>query len=900
MQQIIYIFNLLLLTALPCFSQKPLLDTGVFAKWPFVSDGAISPDGQYAFYYIEHEPADSRTLVICSIDGRTNLQIVRARSAVFSRDSREVIFSVSDDSLGIATLDNGTIAYTARVSSFKVIRHSLAYTVATPGNGLVLRNLQTWQERSFDGVTEYTGSDSSGALVLRMGRKDTTQAVIWVDSSGRQADTIWRGASPGNFVLSADGRQLAFFSQEPADPEKNTIWYYEAGMGKAMPLTGHKAMKADTGLVVARLTGFSEAGDLLFIHLQEKSRGPHISDPVKVNVWSYHDARLQSEQLNELHSPYLAGAISLQGPPVVRQLQRRNETRIRSINERWGLFLKREGNFEERNWNRASQSELSIVDLRTGERNRIGKLDGMLPANEELSPGGKFIIYYSPQAKSFFRYDITEGSSRNLTSGTQTIWPANEDQPIHAEVARGIAGWVAGDSAVLLYDRWDIWLVNLYGPPHPVNLTNGYGRRNDAVFRLGLDYGGRSLGQTERLILSAFNRRNKENGFYSKQLDLTGDPDSLTMGPWYYYAPGTETLVQDGSQNFRPRKAAQADAYLVRRMSEKASSNYLLTKDFKIYIPISDVHPERNYRWLTSQLVSWKTLDGKPCQGVLYKPEDFDAKRKYPVIFYFYESVSDGLHIYHAPDFCGAGFNIPWLVNKGYLVFTPDIQYTLGYPGRSAYNAIVSAADYLKRSSWIDSTKLGLVGHSFGGYEVNYVITHTARFAAAVSSSAVSDEISASESLWSHGESQMEYYERRQGRIGKTLWERPDLYVDNSPIFLAHRVATPVLLLDNPNDMSVPFAQGVAFFTALRRLGKTAWMLEYEGEGHGLNSNNRPAIADYTTRMLQFLDYYLKKEPAPRWMVEGIPASEKGRDRGLELEPAGKAPGRSLLMGRAY
>jgi dipeptidyl aminopeptidase/acylaminoacyl peptidase len=302
---------------------------------------------------------------------------------------------------------------------------------------------------------------------------------------------------------------------------------------------------------------------------------------------------------------------------------------------------------------------------------------------------------------------------------------------------------------------------------------------------------------------------------------------------------------------------------------------------------------KKKYNWLTSELLTWRQLDGQITQGILYKPENFDSTKKYPVIFRYYERLSDNMNKFMRPEFDGADIDIPTYVSNGYLVVCADIHFKFGNPGQSAYNSIVAGTEYLSKKSWVDSKRLGLDGHSYGGYMTDYIITHSHLFAAAISVSGWTDFISASNRIKTNGEYHQDYYEEGKQRMGGNLWDKPGNYIQASPIFQAQHLTTPVLLMNNKGDWDVDFAEGIQFFTALRRLGKKCWMLQYDGEGHWLS--DKKAINDFMIRERQFFDHYLKGFPAPKWMVEGIPAKMKGIDDGLELEPAGVVPGPGLL-----
>ena len=252
------------------------------------------------------------------------------------------------------------------------------------------------------------------------------------------------------------------------------------------------------------------------------------------------------------------------------------------------------------------------------------------------------------------------------------------------------------------------------------------------------------------------------------------------------------------------------------------------------------------------------------------------------MIVYFYEKLSDGLYSYQAPAPTPSKLNIPYFVSNGYLVFAPDISYERGYPGRSAEEFINSGVEFLKKNSWVDGKKIGIQGQSWGGYQVAHLITKTNIYAAAWAGAPVVNMTSAYGGIrWESGMNRQFQYERTQSRIGATLWEKPELYIENSPLFSLPNVSTPVVIMANDADGAVPWYQGIEMFTGLRRLGKSVWMLNYNNEAHNLMQ--RQNRKDIQIREQQFFDHYLKGAKAPAWMVRGIPATEKGKTWGFEL-----------------
>jgi dipeptidyl aminopeptidase/acylaminoacyl peptidase len=305
---------------------------------------------------------------------------------------------------------------------------------------------------------------------------------------------------------------------------------------------------------------------------------------------------------------------------------------------------------------------------------------------------------------------------------------------------------------------------------------------------------------------------------------------------------------------------------------------------------MSEANPQQaDYLWGTAELMHWRSTDGKPLDGILYKPENFDPSGQYPMMVYFYEKMSDGLHQYRSPGPGGSSVSVSFYVSRGYVVFIPDIQYRVGYPGESALDCVVSGVLSVLEKGFVDPERVGVQGHSWGGYQIAHMVTQTSIFAAAEAGAPVSNMTSAYGGIrWGSGMSRMFQYEKSQSRIGGTLWEARPQYIENSPLFWADKIETPVLMLHNDDDGAVPWYQGIEFFVALRRLGKPVWMLNYNGEPHGLRKyQNRK---DWAVRMQQFFDHYLMDAPPPVWLAEGVPAVEKGKTLGLDLLGEASAP----------
>jgi dipeptidyl aminopeptidase/acylaminoacyl peptidase len=394
----------------------------------------------------------------------------------------------------------------------------------------------------------------------------------------------------------------------------------------------------------------------------------------------------------------------------------------------------------------------------------------------------------------------------------------------------------------------------------------GEGRKTKTIFRyIRLDRDIEFI--PNNILLSAFNEKSLQDGYYGLNVN---NPMSLTQ------------LVMG---DFRTGSIVKSKDTQLAIWSNQTVSNFpeliVSELDFKNQTTISITNPQQpDYVWPTAEIVEWISFSGDSLRGILYKPNNFDSTKKYPMISYFYERSSQGLHRYHVPQPSRSTINISFYVSNGYIVFVPDIVYRTGYPGQSAYDAIVSGVYHLINThKYINSKKLGLQGQSWGGYQTAYLITQTDMFAAAMAGAPVSNMTSAYGGIrWGTGMSRMFQYEETQSRIGGTLWEKPLLYLENSPLFMAPRVTTPLLMMHNDNDGAVPWYQSIEMFMALYRLNKPVWLLNYNGMDHNLEARFWANRVDLDTRMFQFFNHYLKDSAAPKWMEKGIPAIDKGTD----------------------
>ena len=834
------------------------------------------------------------------------------------------------DTLGIANLTSNTVTKIARVKSFKMPETGFGYlayqldkldttkkaTAVAPkkdnendfaddepaggikkeeGTDLIVKNLLTGVDKTYKYVTDYAFSKDGKQLVFACSgsKKDKTapQGVYLLNTEKGLLKTLVKGkGSFKGFTFDEESEHLAFIGEQ--DPEKKEVKNYNIYYNSLTLDTAQTIVDYDMPGLPAKwsVSGdgkvtFSKDGKKLFFGIApvKKPKDTTIVDfeVAKVDVWNYKDDYLQPMQLKNADRDGKRSFLSVidvysSDPKVVplTDLSLPDANMVSDGDSNFVLASTDFGRRIESQWSGSTLRDYYLVDTKTGQRKKIiEKLNG----NATASPGGNYVIYFDENTSNWFTYQVATGKITQLNNGMNVKFADEENDVPDTPKAYGIASWTEDDKAVLIYERFDIWSFSPDGKSPAKNITNNFGRDNkitlryqrtqqDNRFERGADT--KFVKANELVWLDGFNNVTKENGFYRKNVGTVKNPDLVVMGKTKY-----SNLL----------KAKDADVYIFDKGNYVASPDVYVTSDFKTDTKLTATNPQQaSYNWGTAELVKWTTPKGYQSEGILYKPENFDPSKKYPMIVYFYEKLSDGLYGYQAPAPTPSRLNISFFVSNGYLVFAPDITYTTGHPGQSAVEFINSGVENLKKNSWVDGKKIGIQGQSWGGYQVAYLITQNDMYAAAWAGAPVANMTSAYGGIrWESGMNRQFQYEKTQSRIGATLWEKPELYIENSPLFMFPKVNTPVVVMANDADGAVPWYQGIEMFTGLRRLGKPVWMLNYNGEAHNLvQRQNRK---DIQIREQQFFDYYLKGAKAPAWMTSGVPATEKGKTWGFEL-----------------
>jgi dipeptidyl aminopeptidase/acylaminoacyl peptidase len=481
----------------------------------------------------------------------------------------------------------------------------------------------------------------------------------------------------------------------------------------------------------------------------------------------------------------------------------------------------------------------------------------------QMSPDGAHVLAY--RDKQWWSYKVADGKTTSLTSQLGVAVHNEDDDHPDEPPAYGTAGWIKDSKWALVYDRYDVWAVSPEGQPAR-KLTDG--RKSGIQFRVlrlesDTQEEERGIDPAKPLFLRAESLETRDSGFYS-MASFTATPQKLLMGPKQYRALG---------------KAKDADVVMVTAATFHDEPDIHITdSSFRSLKQVTEANPQKKQiLWGTGELIHFRNADGVVLEAALYKPEKFDPSKKYPMMVYLYERLSQNVHSYVRPA-PGHSINITYYVSNGYLVLTPDIIYTNGHPGQSALKCVLPAIQAVVDKGYVNRDAIGIQGHSWGGYQTAYMLTQTNVFRAAEAGAPVANMLSAYDGIrWGTGLPRQFQYEKTQSRIGGSIWEYPLRFIENSPIFAADRVTTPLLILQNDADDAVPWYQGIELFLALRRLGKEVYLFDYNGEPHHIN--RRPNQKDYTVRLQQFFDHFLKGAPEPDWMAKGIPYIDRDQEK---------------------
>lgn len=914
-------------------AQKKPLDHTVYDGWKSIGASALSNDGRWLLYTVSPQEGDG-TLIVVSARGAGRHEIERGTSARFTDDGKFVVATVvpakaeldkarkekkkpeemPKNSLVILNLSDGSKRTTENVQTWSNPTEFAGWITLRlhpepkkpepakpaeeakpaegqpakkkehrPGTELLVMNIASGETAKVEFVDQFLFSRDGKTLVYSVSSPDGARDGIYARDLASGAErTLTQGiANYRQLTLHDDGKRLAYYSDiEDYQAKKPAFALYILSVGDKPSLI---AKPGSSGLLegmvpVERVRPrFSEDGRRVFFATAPPAEeAPPAADDAEekpvFDLWHWKDPLIQPMQLRQVagerNRTYEAMAdLGSKRITALATPELRSVTVADRGNGNLGVGTDDRPYQLESSWNLGA-NDVYLVDVRTGTRTKVLE---RVRGGFVLSPTGKYATWWDGEKRKWF---AMETANRKVVEiGAKVPHPLHNEQhdTPNDPGSYGQGGWTNGEEWFIVYDRFDAWALDPTGRKDPVNVTNGVGRAISTQFRIRrFDPEERTIPTNKPLFLTATNLETYATGFWTDTFD--GTPQRLTM---------------EDCEFGNPSKAKDAEVYVLTRQTFEQFPDLYTTADFKSFERKSDANPQQaDYLWGKAELVSYTSMDGVPLKGVVIKPGGYDPAKSYPMIVYFYERLSDTLHQYRAPSPGSSSINPSFYASRGYVVFLPDIPYREGYPGESCYSALIPGVQAVVNQGYVDPKRIGIQGHSWGGYQALYLVTKTNMFAAAEGGAPVSNMISAYGGIrYGTGMSRMFQYENTQSRIGGSLWEYPLRFIENSPIFFADKVKTPLLMLHNDQDGAVPWTEGIQMFVALRRLGKPAWLVNYNGEDHGIGK--RANRKDWTIRLAQYFDHYLKGEPMPVWMSEGIPAVQKGRTLGLDPAKGG-------------
>ena len=717
------------------------------------------------------------------------------------------------------------------------------------GNGVQVRNLATDVVKSLDSdkalYRRLTWADSGFALSVLRGAVDSAASDTVYTVLG------WSGApATPQRVVFASASATAFPAGMRVSPDRGARWAAD----RSALFFGIAARRAGADSKNARPDVKPVAGTPGAMQTPAGAGGTDDDLPTLVIWHGKGDPRLQSQQQVE-ESRDKTFSYLAEYRVADRTFVRLADDELRDVQltprEKYAWGVDRRA-YERRDAIDGGQRrDIHAIDLATGARSVIkaGARFNFVP-----SPDGTKALYYD--AGEYHVYDFVTKATTPISTGAPTSFIDREDDHNVDRPPLPPVGWTADNQSVLLFDAWDVWKVGIHGRSF-ANLT-GNGRRDRIRY-------------TRRLVIDP-----KEKG-----IDLTKPIYLQTYGEWTKKEglsrvmpgrPGAESLLWDDARYFVTR-ARNADTWVYTRQTFRDFPDYYVAdRVFTAPRRLTTANPQQaEFAWSAgARLVDYVSDKGDTLQGALFLPAGYEPGKKYPTMVYIYEKLSQGLHQYAVPNETRA-FNPSVYTSRGYAVLMPDIVYKINDPGMSSVWCVVPAVKAAIATGIVDPARVGLHGHSWGGYQSSFLATQTGKlFAGIVTGAPLTDMISMYNSVyWNTGTADMAIFESSQGRFTGSYIDNRDAYIRNSPAFFADRVQTPVMILHNEKDGAVDFNQGITWFNTLREQEKDVILLQYVGENHGLQLPKNQK--DYTIRMTEFFDHYLLGTPAPEWLKNGIP-----------------------------
>ncbi|MET3019378.1 S9 family peptidase [Flavobacterium hydatis] len=837
---------------------KRALSKTDYHLWNKLLTRKLSNNGVWVSYLLMYE-SKKDTLFVKTTKGNITYNFPSAKDGVFNGESE--FACIANDTLTVTNLKNGTLTKIANVHDFFFSdNNSFLLLLLKQSNGkqllvvqdlkgkkkLEIPNVNQWHlEPNRNGLLYCTESTKGNEIGYLTFGKEVKSHSILADSKGKFQNLNWCGTT------------IAFVENIGEAPQ---LFSYNIVSGKLHCFDSRKQHNFPEDMKVSNETyqslTISDDGDRIFFWMKEDIRHYPNIDPKAVQVWNTTDKLLFD------HRKYV-GQYTLMDKMAVWLVKSNRFVQITDRQIPKGFLS---GDYKnafiydpiayEPQSNFDGPFDLYVVNLQTGKRKRI--LEKYSGDNLTIpSPDGKYLAY--PKEGNWWIYDINTDTHANITASIPlSFFRQDQDKPIEA-APYGNAGWTVQDNYIVLYDQYDLWQISVDGKIKK-RLTRG--REIERTYRIKhlkpapiyqeheIETKGISLQLEKGLLLDAVDKNSGASGFFK-----------------WTFKTGEKKMVWESKKINQITKALDRDSYIYVEQSYEVAPT-LMSYEKSSEKVFQTNGQQKYFYWGKTEAVHFN-VGGKKLSGILYFPAEYQQGIKYPMVVHIYERQFQYFNNYVNPtSYTGDGFNITNLTTQGYFVFLPDMVFEKGNVGQSATQCVLSAVDAVIARGFVDQKKIGLIGHSFGGYATDLIITQTDRFAAAVSGAAWTDLVSSYLYVGSTF-SRPDFYraEYDQLRIGKSLFEDTDSYLNNSPVLKAANVKTPLLGWTGEQDRHIHYLQSMEFYLALRRLNKSHILLVYPEEGHSLSKQENQK--DLNERIKQWFDHYLKNDKPKDWMKNG-------------------------------
>jgi dienelactone hydrolase len=771
-----------------------------------------------------------------------------------------------DDATGVTvivrSLGDGSETTFGNVSSFAWqdgdTTHLLAMTIAADGrtgNGVHLFDPATGVLRVLDSAPSvYAGlswRDESADLAVLKAKTDDTH------DGPTEVVLVWRGLGSGSErALSFDPTSASDF---PAGmrtvPFRTPSWSKDGSLvfvGIAdwkdkppAPAVGRGAGRGGRGGAAPEGGGQGQGAG----RSARQGGAPPAPEPADVDIWHWKDTTVMARQKTAAAQDRRRNLLSVWHLDSNRfvQLARSQSEQVTPIDGAAFAYVEEWAAYEMQRSIGRPAVDLYLADLATGERTKLKeRLEG---GRTSVSPAGRYVLYL--EGEHWWTINLSTRTASNITRSIRTSFVDRQsDSTAPGRPAFGVAGWMSNDGRVVLYDEFDMWSVSPDGSGGS-RLTNGAADQVRHRY-VSLDPSAEFMDLDKPVYVTLFGTRSKKSGY-----GMLGQSGSV------------ERLVFQDQSVTNLTKAAQAEVFAFLAQNHDDSPDvFVAGPSLANARQATETNTfQADYAWSHSEIVEYKSEKGLPLQGALYYPAGYEPGKTYPMIVYLYETLSDNVHRYVTPSETSY-YNTTVFTSQGYFVLQPDIVFRPREPGLSVVECVRPAVKAVVDKGLADGRRVGVIGHSWGGFDTTFLATHTTTFAAAVAGAPITNLVSNyGNHHWSSGVAETDHIETGQQRMAVPLYEDLDAYIRNSAVFNVQNMTTPLLLEAGDSDGTVFWHQSVELYNIARRAGKNVVMLVYNGEDHGLRTEKNQM--DYQQRILDWFGHYLKGDAAKPWITDG-------------------------------